>query len=97
MSLNSKGMANENELGRFNTRPSYYQYMIHQQDDLKNLGYDWSRNLMGDNLSNYLMADEDRADNVNQFGTLMNDIIEKVSHIKKEYNYTVDLNYKYLF
>jgi hypothetical protein len=91
-----RDLANLNELGRHLTRQSYYKVMIHQQDDLKNTGYDWRSNLMENNLSGYIMSDEDRADNVNQFGKLMVDIIDKVSYIKKEFNYTVDKDYKYL-
>jgi hypothetical protein len=82
--------------GKYLTRESYYQYMIHLQDDLKNTGYDWRNKLFDKSLSTYLLSDPKRSFIMGQMQRLMVYIIDKVSMIKKAVNYTVDKNYKYL-
>ena len=82
--------------GKYLTRESYYQYMIHIQDDLKNTGYDWRNNLFGKSLSTYLLSDPKRKGILNQIQKMMVYMIDRVSMIKKAMNYTVDKNYKYL-
>ena len=82
--------------GKYLTRESYYQYMIHIQDDLKNTGYDWRNNLFNKSLSTYLLSDPKREGIVNQIQKMMVYMIDRVSQIKKAMNYTVDKNYKYL-
>jgi hypothetical protein len=88
-------MANQRE-GKYLTRESYYQYMIHIQDDLKNTGYDWRNNLFNRSLSTYLLADPKRSRIMTQIQKMMVYMIDRVSMIKKSMNYTVDKNYKYL-
>jgi len=88
-------MANPRE-GKYLTRESYYQYMIHIQDDLKNTGYDWRNNLFNKSVSTYLLSDQKRVDILNQLQKMMVYLIDRVSMIKKSMNYTVDKNYKYL-
>jgi len=82
--------------GKYLTRESYYQYMIHIQDDLKNTGYDWRNNLFSRSLSTYLLSDPKRSGILNQIQKMMVYIIDRVGMIKKAMNYTVDKNYKYL-
>lgn len=82
--------------GKYLVRESYYQYMIHLQDDLKNTGYDWRANLFNKSFSQYLLADAKRSQIIGQIQTLMVFMIDKISTIKKAMNYTVDKNYKYL-
>jgi hypothetical protein len=82
--------------GKYLIRESYYQYMIHLQDDLKNTGFDWRNNLMQKSVSQYLLADPKRLEIINQMQTLLIFLIDKISSIKKAVNYTVDKNYKYL-
>ena len=82
--------------GKYLTRVSYYQHMIHIQDDLKNTGYDWRNNLFNKSLSTYLLADPKRQGILNQIQKMMVYMIDRVSMIKKAMNYTVDKNYKYL-
>lgn len=82
--------------GKYLTRESYYQYMIHVQDDLKNTGYDWRNNLFKKSVSTYLLSDPKREGILNQIQKMMVYMIDRVSMIKKAMNYTVDKNYKYL-
>ena len=82
--------------GKYLTRESYYQYMIHIQDDLKNTGYDWRNNLFNRSLSTYLLSDPKRSGIMTQIQKMMVYMIDRVSMIKKAMNYTVDKNYKYL-
>lgn len=82
--------------GKYLTRESYYQYMIHIQDDLKNTGYDWRNNLFNRSLSTYLLSDPKRSRIMTQIQKMMVYMIDRVSMIKKAMNYTVDKNYKYL-
>jgi len=82
--------------GRYLTRESYYEYMIHIQDDLKNTGYDWRSNLFKKSLSSYLLSETKRSSILLEMQKLMIFLIDKVSMIKKAMNYTVDKHYKYL-
>ena len=82
--------------GNYLTRVSYYQYITHIQDDLKNTGYDWRKNLFNKSLSTYLLSDSKRSDIMGQIQRMMVYMIDRVSMIKKTMNYTVDKNYKYL-
>jgi hypothetical protein len=89
-------MAKEPRKGSYLIRPSYYEFMIHLQDDLKNTGYDWRTNLFENSFSSYLLADTKRSAILEQIKNLMVFTIDRVSSIKKAMNYTVDKNYKYL-
>lgn len=89
-------MATEPREGKYLTRESYYQYMIHLQDDLKNTGFDWRNKLFEKSFSRYLLADPKRSSILNEMQKLIVYLIDKVSMIKKGMNYTVDKNYKHL-
>lgn len=89
-------MAVEPRKGSYLTRESYYQYMIHLQDDIKNTGYDWRANLFDKTLSRYILSDTKRSLILGEIQKLMVYTIDKVSMIKKAMNYTVDKKYKYL-
>jgi hypothetical protein len=82
--------------GKYLVRESYYQYMIHLQDDLKNTGFDWRAKLFQKSMSRYLLSDPKREQILIQIQNLLTFIIDKISGIKKAVNYTVDKNYKYL-
>jgi len=82
--------------GSYLTRESYYQYMIHLQDDVKNVGYDWRSNLFSKAISGYILSDTKRSLILLEIQKLMVYAIDKVSMIKKSINYTVDKKYKYL-
>lgn len=82
--------------GKYLTRESYYDIMIHSQDELKNTGYDWRSSLFNKSFSGYLLNDSKRSQILGQFKTLMVYMIDQVSSIKKAMNYTVDKKYKYL-
>jgi hypothetical protein len=86
----------EQKQGRYLTRESYYDVMIHSQDELKNTGYDWRTNLFDKSLSGYLLSDPKRSNIIDQIRVLMVYMIDQVSAIKKAMNYTVDKKYKYL-
>jgi hypothetical protein len=81
--------------GAYLVRTSQYQALIHQQDEIKNVGYDWRPNLMKKSLSNYLLANDDVKGMVNQYTILLSYIVDKIQEIKKSINYTVDKNYKH--
>jgi hypothetical protein len=83
-------------LGKYLTRESYYQSMIHSEDIIKNAGYDWRGNLMNKTLSRYLLNDPKRSQIIEQLQALLVYMVDQVSMIKKAMNYTVDKNYKYL-
>jgi len=89
-------MATEPRKGSYLTRQSYYQYMIHIQDDIKNTGYDWRTNLFNKSISTYILSDTKRSLILGEIQKLLVYAIDKVSMIKKSMNYTVDKNYKYL-
>lgn len=82
--------------GKHLVRESYYEFMIHIQDDIKNTGYDWRSNLFNKSISKYILSDILREDLINQFQKKMLFIIDKISMIKKSVNYTVSKHYKYL-
>jgi hypothetical protein len=86
----------EQKQGKYLTRESYYDIMIHSQDELKNTGYNWRTNLFDKSFSGYLLNDSKRSQILGQFKTLMVYMIDQVSAIKKAINYTVDKKYKYL-
>jgi hypothetical protein len=81
--------------GPYLVRKSLYESLIHQQDDIKNVGYDWRPNLMRKGMSKYLLANDDVAGMVNQYTVLLSFIVDKIQEIKKSINYTVDKNYKH--
>ena len=81
--------------GVYLVRPSFYQAAIHSQDDIKNVGFDWRKNLMDKTLSKYLLSNPNVSTMVNQYRTLIVYLIEKVQDIKKAVNYTVDKHYKH--
>lgn len=82
--------------GAYLVRDSFYQTAIHAQDDIKNVGYDWRKNLMDKTLSKYLLSNPTVSTMVNQYRTLMVYLIDKVQDIKKAVNYTVDKHYKHI-
>lgn len=82
--------------GDYLTRTSYYEYMIHLQDNLLHTGYDWRNNLFTQSTSKYLLSEPKRAGFIAQYQKLLVYVIDRISIIKKSFNYTVDKNYKYL-
>jgi len=82
--------------GRYLTRVSYYEIMLHQNDDLKNTGFDWRNNLVKNSVSGYLLSDPKRESIIEKFQDLLVYIMDYASNIKKAFNYTVSKNYKYL-
>jgi hypothetical protein len=89
-------MAKEPRKGSYLTRESYYQYMIHVQDDIKNTGFDWRGQLFDKSISRYILSDTKRSLILGEIQKLLVYTIDKVSMIKKAMNYTVDKKYKYL-
>jgi hypothetical protein len=89
-------MAKEPRKGNYLTRESYYQFMIHVQDDIKNTGFDWRKNLFDKSISRYILSDTKRSLILGEIQKLLVYTIDKVSMIKKSINYTVDKKYKYL-
>ncbi len=86
----------EPKKGYYMTRPSYYDLMYHQFDDLKNTGYDWRKNSIKRSVSAYLLSDTKRETIIEQFQVFIAFIMDYASNIKKAFNYTADRNYKYL-
>lgn len=76
------------------TRTSYYHFAEHLQDDIKNYGYDYEKDLFEKSISSYILGDANRADIVAQFTILFSYIIDKVKDIKRSMNYAMDKNYK---
>ena len=81
--------------GPYLVRTSFYEALIHQQDELKNVGFDWRPNLMKKSMSKYLLANDDVAAMVGQYTKLLANIVDTIQEIKKSINYTVDKNYKH--
>jgi len=75
-------------------RPSYYNWMIHQQDALKNQGFDYETKLLEKTISNYMLVDPRKEYTFLQFQTLLVYMINAAGNIKKAFNYTVSKNYK---
>jgi len=75
-------------------RPSYYNWMIHQQDDLKNQGFDYETRLFEKTLSNYMLVDPRKEYTFLQFQKMLVYVINAVGGIKKAFNYTVSKNYR---
>jgi hypothetical protein len=84
------------KMGAYLLRESFYEKMIHQQDDLKNIGFDWRPNLMKKSLSSYLLSNGDVSMIVDRFNSLLVDIVNRIQDIRKFVNYTVSKNYKYI-
>lgn len=75
-------------------RPSYYQYMIHQQDALKNQGFDYETQLFKRVLSPYMFVDPRKELTLSYFQSMFVKLINSAGNIKKAFNYTVDKNYR---
>jgi hypothetical protein len=75
-------------------RPSYYNWMIHQQDSLKNQGFDYENRLMGKIISKYMLVDPRKEYTFLRFQTLLVYLIDAVGSIKKAFNYTVPKNHR---
>jgi len=75
-------------------RPSYYNFMIHQQDALKNQGFDYETRLMEKVSSKYMLVDPQKEFTFLQFQGLLVFVINAAGSIKKAFNYTVDKNYR---
>ena len=75
-------------------RHSYYNWMIHQQDNLLNQGFDYETRLFEKTLSNYMLVDPRKEYTFLQFQKLLVYVINTVGNIKKAFNYTVPKNYK---
>ncbi len=75
-------------------RPSYYNWMIHQQDKFKNTGYDYEKNMVDKILSNYMLVDPRKEYTFKRFADMLVFLINSIGSIKKSYNYTVDRNFK---
>ena len=86
----------EIKMGAYLTRQSFYDTLIHKQDDLKNVGYDWRPNLMKKSLSNYLLGNDDVDAVVTQYTKLLSYIVDVIQQIRKTINYAVDKKYKYI-
>jgi|688.fasta_scaffold1490079_1 hypothetical protein len=84
------------KMGAYLTRPSFYEALIHQQDDIKNVGYDWRPNLMKKSLSNYILANDDVEVVVTQYTKLLTYLVDTIQEIRKTINYAVDKKYKYI-
>jgi hypothetical protein len=68
--------------------------MIHQQDDLKNQGFDYETRLFEKTLSNYMLVDPRKEYTFLQFQKMLVYVINAVGGIKKAFNYTVSKNYR---
>lgn len=86
----------EIKMGAYLTRQSFYEALVHQQDDLKNIGFDWRPNLMKKSLSKYLLANQDVEVVVTQYTKLLTFIVDTIQQIRKSINYAVDKKYKYI-
>lgn len=75
-------------------RPSYYNFMIHQQDNTKNTGFDYTNVLLEKTMSSYMFVDVRKEFMFKQFQTMLVFLINSIGSIKKSINYTVDKNYK---
>ncbi len=84
------------KMGAYLTRKSFYEALVHQQDDLKNIGYDWRPNLMKKSLSKYLLGNKDVEAVVVQYTKLLTFIVDTIQQIRKSINYAVDKKYKYI-
>jgi len=83
-----------NKPGPHLTRPSYYNWMIHQQDSLKNQGFDYETRLIEKITSKYRLVDPRKEYTFLQFQKLLVFVINAAGSIKKAYNYTVAKNYR---
>lgn len=89
-------MANEPRKGQYLIRPSYYEAMYHQFDDLKNTGYDWRNHSIKRSVSSYLLNDSKREVIVTRMQVFIAYIMDYASNIKKAFNYAADKNFKNL-
>jgi hypothetical protein len=86
--------AAEPKSGAHLARPSYYQYMIHQQDALRNQGFDYETKLFERILSPYMLVDPRKSLVLDYFQKMAVYLINATGNIKKAFNYTVDKNYR---
>ena len=82
-------------MGRYIVRENLHEVLIHQYDDLKNVGFDWRPNLMKKTLSAYLLSNENVLTTVEQYTNLLSYIVDRIQDIRKFVNYAVPKNYKY--
>ena len=83
-------------MGSYLIRRSQWEDLIHRQDDLKNVGYDWRPNLLKKSLSTYLQSNDDVSEMIERYRQLLVFIVDKIQDVKKAFNYTVDKHYKYI-
>jgi hypothetical protein len=88
-------MALEKNIKKVNlTRTSYYEVAEHMQDDIKNYGYDYEKDLFEKSVSSYILDDTNREQIVSRFTILFSYLINRVKDIKRSMNYAMDKNYK---
>lgn len=80
--------------GTYLTRENYRNAMYHQQDNLKNRGYNWRPVIMKRNLSTYLLADNKRREFIEQLQLFLVYLMDQASLIKKQYNFLMDKDTK---
>jgi len=83
-------------MGAYLVRQSFYEALVHNQDDIKNVGFDWRPNLLKKSLSKYLLANQDVEVVVTQYTKLLTFIVDTIQQIRKSVNYAVDKKYKYI-
>jgi hypothetical protein len=81
-------------MGNYLTRENYRSAMYHQQDNLKNRGYDWRPVILKRNLSTYLLADNKRREFIEQLQLFLVYLMDQASLIKKQYNFLMDKDTK---
>jgi hypothetical protein len=82
------------KLGPHLGRPSYYEWMIHQQDATKNTGFDYEKFFLERTTSKYLLVDDRKEFTFLKFQGLLVAIVNAVGMIKKCFNYTVPKNHR---
>ena len=88
-------MISEDKIKKNNlTRVSYYDFVEHIQDNLKNYGYDYSNSLFEKSVSSYILADKLREQIISQFTMMFSEIIDRVKDIKRSQFFAMDKKFK---
>lgn len=76
----------------FRNKQSYYYNLKHNQDNYKNLGYNYAGNIFKKTLSPEVFSNPLQQSNYNQLEKLILNLINEVKQIRKQFSIAHDKN-----
>lgn len=72
----------------------FWDSVNHRKDNIKHTGYDYRGKVLRNSLSKLLYLDPKREVILDTYDTILTHLIDKVKHIKKAFNYTLEKEYR---